>query len=760
MTRQRSPARQKQASTIGDDAFRLLFLHHPVATWVYDVETLAFLEVNDATVRQYGFSRDELLGMTIKDLRPPDDAGRLQGNIAGGPEESNEATEKRHLLKDGRMIEVRLTSRTLEFRGRKAALASAEDITERKRQEREILAARSELKATLDAIPDLLFEVGLDGRYYAYHSLGTDLAPPEKFLGKMVSDVLPPSAADVCMAALREANEKGLSIGKHFELQLPHGRSWFEFTVSRKFAAAGQEPRFIVLLRDITERIRAEAEIRLQSAALNAAANPIVITDRSGTIVWINAAFTKCTGYGAGEAIGMNPRDLVKSGVHDRAFYKNLWDTVLAGNVWHGEMTNRRKDGSLYPEDQTITPVKDDHGEVTHFIAIKQDLTEEKQLRTQFLQAQKMESVGRLAAGIAHDLNNLLTVINATADLASTTLSEDDPLRTDLQDIHRAGDRAAALTRQLLAFSRKEIVKPDVLDLSTVVADLQGMLPRLIGEDIGVVVVPAKELGSVLADRGQIEQVILNLAVNARDAMPTGGTLTITTQDVELDEAFAARHPSVVSGPHVMLAVSDTGVGMDEATRMRIWEPFFTTKEPGKGTGLGLSTVYGIVKQSGGSIWVDSELGRGTTFTIYLPRVEKVAQQRQPTRSAMPVHGTETILIVDDEEALRRVATRIVESAGYTVLTAANGGEALRLLECHDGPVHLMLTDVVMPGMSGTDLAARIVDTRPQMKVLYTSGYTDDAILQRGVLNAAMHFIHKPYTMAELTRKVREVLDS
>jgi PAS domain S-box-containing protein len=740
----------------------LLFLHHPVAAWVYDLETLAFLEVNDAAVRRYGFSRDEFLRMTIKDLRPPDDAGRLQGNMAGGPEGSHEAAEERHRLKDGQVIEVRCTSRTLEFLGRKAVLVNAEDITEHKRLENEIRAARSELKATLHAIPDLLFELGLDGRYYAYRSPGTDFAPPPEkdFLGKTVSDVLPPNAADVCMAALREANEKGRSIGKHFELQLPQGNLWFELSVSRKFAAPGQEPRFIVLSRDITVRIRAVAELRLQSKALDAAANPIVITDRSGTITWINAAFTKCTGYGAGEAIGMNLRELVKSGVHDRAFYKNLWDTILAGNVWHGEMTNRRKDGSLYPEDQTITPVKDEHGEVTHFVSIKRDLTEEKQLRTQFLQAQKMESVGRLAAGIAHDFNNLLTVINATADLASVALSEGDPLRTDLQDIHRAGERAAALTRQLLAFSRKQIMKPDVLNLSTVVADLQSMLPRLIGEDIDLVVVPAKELGSVLADPGQIEQVVLNLAVNARDSMPAGGTLRITTQDVELDEAFAARHPSVAPGPHVMLAVSDTGVGMDEVTRMRVFEPFFTTKEPGKGTGLGLSTVYGIVKQSGGSIWVDSELGRGTTFTIYLPRVEKVAQQGQPTRSTIPVHGTETILIVEDEEALRRVARRIVESAGYTVLTAANGGEALLLLERHDGPVHLMLTDVVMSGMSGTDLAARLVDIRPQMKVLYTSGYTDDAILQRGVLTAAMHFIHKPYATAELTRKVREALDS
>ncbi len=511
---------------------------------------------------------------------------------------------------------------------------------------------------------------------------------------------------------------------------------------------------------DITERKRAEAERRLQSAALNAAVFPVVITDRDGTIEWVNPAFTTLTLYSAEDAIGRNPRAILKSGAHGQAFYEHLWNTILAGNVWRGEITNRHKDGSRCVVDMGITPVKNAAGEITHFVAITRDLTKDKELQAQFLQSQKMEVVGQLAGGIAHDFNNLLTVINGTADLAAANLSAGDPLLTDLQEIHRAGRRAAALTYQLLAFSRKQIMRRDVVNLGSLAANLRSMLQRLIGEHIDLVVTSAKDVGNVLADPAQMEQVLMNLVVNGRDAMLAGGTLTVETRDVELDAAFAAVHPSVQPGPHVMIAVSDTGAGMDEATRLRIFEPFFTTKEPGRGTGLGLATVYGIIKQSGGSIWVSSTVGKGTTFTIYMPRVEAVVHASQPARTLAPLSGSETILLVEDESVLRPLATRILQSAGYTVLTASTGGEALRLLEHHDGPVHLLLTDVVLPGMSGRDLATRLAAVHPETKVLFTSGYTDDAILRHGVLDNATHFVGKPYTRTELTRKVREVLDS
>ena len=410
---------------------------------------------------------------------------------------------------------------------------------------------------------------------------------------------------------------------EHCEVTVPQEGQPLVLQIDGTRSADGQECLAVVL--NLTERRQAEADLRLQIAALNAAADAVVITDRKGSIEWINAAFTTLTGYGAEEALGRNPRDLVKSGAHSRAFFENLWQTILGGDVWRGEMTNRRKDGSQYPEEQTITPLRDARGEITHFIAIKRDLTERRQLEAKALEAQRIDAVGRLAGGIAHDLNNLLTVINGTSDLASADLKPGDPLRADLEDIHRAGTRAASLTQRLLAFSRRQFLTLEILNLNTVVAGVQDVLMRVIGEDLHVVVVPAADLGRVRADVRQIEQVILNLALNARDAMPTGGTLTIETRNVDLDKAFAAAHPSVEPGPCVMLAISDTGVGMDEATRRLAFEPFFTTKPPVTGSGLGLSAVYGIVKQTGGSIWIDSAPGAGTTVSIYLPRLHEVA---------------------------------------------------------------------------------------------------------------------------------------
>jgi PAS domain S-box-containing protein len=520
-------------------------------------------------------------------------------------------------------------------------------------------------------------------------------------------------------------------------------------------------PAVMGTLLDITDRKRAEESLRLESAALHAAADAIVITDRAGVIVWINPAFTQLTGYTAEEAVGKNLRDLVKSGKYDQAFYKELWETILAGQTWRGEIVNRRKDGSLYTEDQAVTPILDASGAITHFVAIKEDITERLQLETQFRQAQKMDSVGQLASGIAHDFNNLLTVINGTSELVLAQVSEDDPVHADVQDILQAGERAATLTRQLLAFSRQQILEPRVMNFNTVVAGMESLLRGLLGEDIDLVVVPTPDLGSVKADPGQIEQVMTNLAVNARDAMPQGGRLTIETQNVTIGTDVARQLGlTMPSGSYVLLAVSDCGAGMDEATRTRVFEPFFTTKGSGKGTGLGLSTVYGIVKQSHGFIWVYSEVGQGTSFKIYLPQVTGAAGPDRLGPTVVSSSGTETILLVEDNAGLRKLATRLLEPAGYTVLGAATGEEGLRLLERHEEPVHLLLSDVVMPGMSGRQLAEQLAQTRPGMKVLYMSGYTGDTIVQRGVLDAQMPFLNKPFTAAALLRKVREVLDS
>ena len=382
-----------------------------------------------------------------------------------------------------------------------------------------------------------------------------------------------------------------------------------------------------------------------------------------------------------------------------------------------------------------------------------------RQSEAQRLQLQKMEAVGRLAGGIAHDFNNLLTIITGRSQMLLRRLTKEDPVHREVELIQKTAERAAGLTKQVLAFGRKQVLEPIVLDLNAIVANMSTMLQRLIGEDIELVFVPASDLGRVKADPAQLEQVIVNLAVNARDAMPHGGRLTLETANAELDERYAKRHLGVTPGHCVMLAVSDTGIGMDTPTLSRLFEPFFTTKEVGKGTGLGLATVYGIVKQSGGNIWVYSEPGQGTTFKIYLPRVEEPLATEEPREFVVErLSGTETVLVVEDDDEVRALAREILVGYGYTVLQARHPGEAMVMAERHGGPIHLLLTDVVMPQMSGQQLAAQLSPLRPEMKVLYISGYAANAIVKHGVLEGEVRLLPKPFTPDALARKVREVL--
>jgi len=509
---------------------------------------------------------------------------------------------------------------------------------------------------------------------------------------------------------------------------------------------------------DVTEHKQIEQRLNNLATAIEHAGEQIVITDLDGVIQYCNPAFEKITGYSREEAVGANPR-ILKSGRHTAEFYGQLWTTIKNGEVWTGHLVNKKKDGSLYEEDATISPIRDALGKITGFVAVKRDVTQQLQLERQFQQAQKLESIGRLAGGVAHDFNNILTVINGYSDFLLTALDRTDPLWSNADEIRKASERATSLTKQLLAFSRKQVIEPKTMDVNTTIRDSEQMLQRLIGEDITLTTRLDPFLGQVLADPEQVHQVIMNLIINARDAMPEGGLLDIATLNVEVTDDDARSRPDAKPGRYVMMAVTDGGTGMDENTRQQIFEPFFTTKERDKGTGLGLSTVYGIVRQSGGWIDVSSEVGVETSFKLYFPRIDGplVVEQKEAIRSTGP-HGGETILVVEDQDAVRRITKKILRVYGYDILEAANGDEAVEVSQKHPGEIHLLLTDVILPGMNGKELSERLRTLRPKLKVLFTSGYTSEIIAARGVLDYGVAYIPKPFIPDRLAAKVREVL--
>jgi PAS domain S-box-containing protein len=480
----------------------------------------------------------------------------------------------------------------------------------------------------------------------------------------------------------------------------------------------------------------------------------------NGEVLAANPALVTLFGYDSAEA--MTDAGVMNSYVdaEDRERWRDLLETK--GSVEGFEMRLRRHDGGEIWVRESARAVRDPSGAVEYYEGMIEDVTQRKSLEEQFRQAQKMEGVGQLAGGIAHDFNNLLTVISSYADMLAQSFPEGDERVEDATAISNAAARSAELTRQLLAFSRQQVLQPRVLDLNEVIADVQKILGRLLREDIEIATVFAPTLGAILADPGQVEQVIVNLAVNARDAMPKGGTLTITTANVELDATYADAQRTMEPGLYTVLTMTDTGIGMEADVRRRIFEPFYTTKELGKGTGLGLATVYGIVKQSNGYVWVDSEPGRGATFTVYLPQVQGGAEPIAPSSATATaaVGGHETILLVEDEEGVRKLTLKVLQRLGYTVLTATNGEEALNVLEQRGASIDLVITDVIMPKLAGHDLAERLSQRYPRCRVLFMSGYAPDAIGRHRVLDKRTAFLPKPFSPTGLGQKVREVLDA
>jgi PAS domain S-box-containing protein len=761
--------RAERALWESEEKYRSIVSNVPDVVWTLDAN-LRFTFISRNIEKMSGFTLEEIdrhgPQLYLSSLHP-EDVPKVKNGL-------------RALFNEGRPydVEVRVRRKTGEWVWlHDRALATYEkdgvrfadgllsDITERKRSEEELQFQTALLEAQAETTIDGILVVdAADKILFMNQRFGDLWNLPDALRSecddrKMLAHVGPQlKDAESFLARVSYLNAHP-SENSRDEIELRDGRIFDRYS-SPLQGRPGRNYGRVWYFRDITERKRAEAErIRLVTA-IEQSAEAVMITDPDAVIEYINPAFSEITGYTRVEALGQTPR-ILKSGKQDQEFYRDLWETLVAGKPWHGELINRRKDGSFYNEEMSVAPVKDKQGKVTHFIATKEDITERRALELQLQQATKMEAVGRLAGGVAHDFNNLLTVINGYSEILQSRLSSDPTAVEYVREIYHAGESAASLTRQLLAFSRRQVMAPRILDLNGSVTALEKMLRRLIGEHIGLQTNLDPDLAMIKADPGQIEQVIINLAVNARDAIDAGGDISIETRNVELDENYARKHPEAAAGRHVMLAVTDTGRGMAPETIERIFEPFFTTKELGKGTGLGLATVYGIVKQSGGSIYVYSELGQGTVFKVYFPVAGETSSEAEPAVRLAQAHvGTETILLIEDEEGVRSLVTVALRSAGYTVLEAADPDAALELCSRREVKIDLILSDVVMPKMSGPAVAERAAKLRPGVKVLFMSGYTDDSIVRHGLMEQNMPFIQKPFTPDGLRKKIREVLGS
>ena len=734
--------------------------------WIADTAGRV-LDVNNAYCRMTGYDRDELLTMSSADLDVSETRAQKVAHLRRAVVEGGAHFETRHRCKDGAILDISISATFVDLDGGRFVVV-LRDITASKRAEETLRASEKQFRELFEnaAIGKAISD--LDGRYTKVNGAFCDL------LGYSALELTGMAALDLTVAQDREASR----LARDAALAGPNSRTVLEkrytakdghtvwslvgFAVARD--SAGRPLHFVTTMQDITERKLAEealagSQARWQ-ATFDAVGDAICVLDNDYTIVQANAAMNRMFGPDGSSIVSRHCWEVVHGttcavdGCPVDCMTRSGQSESL--ELWEGERCF----------DIAVAPILDPKAGRVGAVHWMRDITASKraehargQLEKQLQMSQKLEAVGRLAGGVAHDFNNLLSVILNFTAFSLEGLRAGDPLRDNLLEVAKAGKLAADLTRQLTAFSRKQVLEPEVLDLNEIATDLERMLRRVIGADIDFEQVLATDIGLVKADPGQIEQIIMNLVVNARDAMPNGGKLTLETANVEMAAEYAAQLPDMAPGAYVQLAISDDGCGMDAATLLRVFEPFFTTKEIGKGTGLGLSTVHGIVKQSGGHISAYSEMGFGTTFKVYLPRVFNATAALSRVLSADAAGGTETILLVDDAPAIRKLAARILQAAGYTVLSAANGAEALLLCEQSPCAIQLLLTDVVMPRMTGKQLAERLAELRPGLTVLYMSGYADNALGHHGTLDPGVRFVAKPFVAVELARKVREALD-
>jgi PAS domain S-box-containing protein len=671
------------------------------------------------------------------------------------------------------------------------AIETVRDITDRHRQEELLRESERRLLQIIDFLPDATFAIDLDGKVIAWNRAIEEMTgvKAEAMLGQGEHEYsLPfygirrPILIDLVFKSDEEIQQKYFFVRKEgacllAEADVPvQGEDRVLWGIARPlFDSKGKIVGAIESIRDITERKQAESAIReanerFRSVLHAATGYSIIGTDQNGVIKVFNEGAELMLGYGAEEVIDQatleiihDPEEIVARAVEIgiEPGFEVLVAAARRGETETREWTYIHRDGARLTVSLTVTAMRSETGLLNGFIGIARDITAEKKLEQQFIQSQKMESVGLLAGGVAHDFNNLLTPILGYTELLLRSFSEEDPRRRRLIQVKEAADRAKDLTHRLLAFSRKQVIELKTLDLGDIIRQFEKILRRTIRENIQIDIVIAPSMGKVRVDAGQIELVLLNLSVNAQDAMPEGGVLTIEARDIEIDVAYAASHAEIMPGPYVLLAISDTGSGMDEQLQAHIFEPFFTTKETGKGTGLGLSTVYGIVKQHGGSIFVYSERNHGSVFKVLLPRVEGEGPSAESSRSGDDEvrYGLETILVAEDSEIVRLLACDLLESFGYQVLAAETPERCIEMAGGFAGTIDLLLTDVIMPGMNGKELYHALREDRPELKVLFMSGYTSNVIGQHGVLDQEEAFVQKPFTIQSLSEKVRQVLD-
>ena len=737
------------------------------------VQNFRIVYANERCAEITGYRVEELLSLptdkVITLIHPEDQPlvwGRFKERLEG--KDIPPRYEYRIIRKNGSILWVEMFASLIEYQGKPAIQAAIIDIHEKKRAEETLKFERDQLLSLFDSINQAIYVTDpksyevLFANQHLRELLGKD--PVGGFCYREFQGMDHP-----CEFCTNDIILKLKGQPYRWEYHNPILNRDYEITDRIIKWPDEREVRFEIAI-DITERKQTEEALQESEKRFKELFDYAPVgyheIDMEGRITNVNKRELEMLGYDFEEMMGHFIWEFV---LEEETFRKNVIEK-LAGEIPPGksfEWNYRRKDGSSLPVLTQDRILRNQGGKITGIRSTIQDIVELKRkeqeilsLQEQLRQAQKMEAIGRLAGGIAHDFNNILSVILGTCQISFFDIREGDPLHANFKEIEQQANRAVDLTRQLLAFSRKQMMDMRVVDLNDVVKDLEKILKRIIGEDIELVSYLSENLWSVRVDPSQIEQVIINIVVNARDAMPHGGKLTIETANVELDEEYTKRHLEVTPGPYVMLSISDTGVGMTKEVQEKIFEPFFTTKEMGRGTGLGLSTVYGIVKQFGGNIWVYSEVGKGSTFKIYLPRVEEPLDEvvRKEVIGEIP-RGSETILVVEDEEVVRKLAVKALKKQGYKVLDAPDGGQALILCEKYQDPIHLILTDVVMPGINGRELVERLKRIHPEMKALYMSGYTDNVVFHHGILEQELAFIQKPFTLENLGRKVREVLD-